>query len=402
MSFGSVSQILNKVSSFMKLSQAELAVLSSFDRIKKSTISIEGKDHHAWRIVHSNALGPGKGGIRFHPTISKNEVKSLAFWMSIKNSLTGLPFGGAKGGVKVDPKMLTKDQLEEISRSYIRRFHEFLGEDKDIPAPDVYTNPRIMSWMLDEYEKIKGRHEPGMITGKPVILGGCELRSDATARGGFIIFKELISKLKKKDLTIAIQGFGNVGYNFAKIAYDNGFKVVAVGDSKGGIFDPDGLNIHEVKETKDKKGSVIEHSAKEITNKELLEKDVDFLVLAALEDQITKKNADKIKASQIIELANGPVTPEADKVLSEKDISVIPDVLANSGGVLGSYFEWMQNKTGNFFKVCDLRDRFEEIMKENFYKVYDFSLEKDIDMRTAAYLKAIKRILEAESARGKI
>ncbi|MCD6368121.1 MAG: Glu/Leu/Phe/Val dehydrogenase [Candidatus Aenigmarchaeota archaeon] len=402
MVFENVSSILKRVSNYMGLSESEIYVLSSFKRIKREEIELNGNKYPAWRIVHNDALGPGKGGIRFHPNVSEDEVKSLSFWMSIKNSLAGIPFGGAKGGVKVDPKTLSPEELEELSRKYIRAFHDVIGENKDVPAPDVYTNPTIMGWMLDEYEKIKERHEPGMITGKPIVLGGCKFRGTSTSKGGFIIFEEILSTIEKKDVTIAVQGFGNAGYNFAKMAYDEGYKVVAVSDSKGGIYDENGLNIDEVKKIKSEKGTVIEFDAQKISNKEILELDVDFLILAALENQITENNVENIKARNIIELANGPVTPEADKRLFERGIFVVPDILANSGGVIGSYFEWIQNKTGGAFESSYLEERFEKMMKENYSKVYEVYKRDGVDMRTAAYSLAIRRILDAEKARGRI
>jgi len=402
MVFENISKILNKVSKEIGLSETELSVLTSFKRIKKVELSVNGEKYLAWRIVHNDALGPGKGGIRYHPNVSEDEVKSLAFWMSMKNSLAGLPYGGAKGGVRINPKNMTKEDLEKVSREYIRAFHEVVGENKDVPAPDVYTNSETMGWMLDEYEKIKGGHEPGMITGKPLALQGCKFRATSTSKGGYIIFKELLSKMDKKDVTIAVQGFGNAGYNFAKMAYDDGFKVVAVSDSKGGIFDPNGLNITEVKKVKDDTRSVVNYDAKKISNEEIIEMEVDFLVLAALENQVTSENVEKVKASHIIELANGPISSEADDVLFKEGILVVPDTLANSGGVIGSYFEWVQNKTGNIFEESYLEERLEKLMTKNFHKVYDLHEEKNIDMRTAAYIIAIRRILDAERARGKL
>ncbi len=402
MVFENISRILNKVSGIMNLNQVEMKVLKSFKRIKKEELEVNGKKYDAWRIVHNDSLGPGKGGIRYHPGVCEDEVKSLAFWMSMKNSLAGLPYGGAKGGVCINTKSMLKEDLEKLSRKFIRKFHNVLGEDVDVPAPDVYTNPEIMGWMLDEYEEIEGKHEPGVITGKPLSLGGCEFRGASTSKGGYIIFREMISKMDKKEVTIAVQGFGNVGYNFAQMAHNDGFKVVAVSDSKGGTYEMKGLNISKIKKVKDKKGSVVDYDTKKITNEELLELKVDFLVLAAMENQVTKENAEKIKAEYILELANGPVTNDADEILHEKGIKVIPDILANAGGVIGSYFEWVQNKTGNIFEEDYLEERLEKLMKANFQKVYNLHLEKKIDMRTAAYILAIKRILDAERARGKI
>ncbi len=402
MVFENISKTFKKVSDLMELNQVENKVIKSFKRIKKEVIEVNGKKYDSWRIVHNDSLGPGKGGIRFHPNVSEDEVKSLAFWMSIKNSLAGLPYGGAKGGVKLNPKEMTKDEIEEVSRQFIRKYYDFLGQDIDIPAPDVYTNSEIMGWMLDEYEKIKKEHEPGMITGKPLELQGCELRKRATAKGGYIVFKEMVSKLKNKDVTIAVQGFGNAGYNFAQMAHNDGFKVVAVSDSKGGTQEMKGLNISKIKKVKDEKGSVIDYDTKKITNEELLEMNVDFLVLAALENQITKDNVDKVNADFIIELANGPVTSDASEYLYNKGKTVVPDILANAGGVIGSYFEWVQNKIGNIFEEEYLEERLENKMKCNFHKVYNMHLEKNIDMRTSAYLIAVGRILEAEKARGNL
>lgn len=402
MVFENVSSTLNKVSNIMRLNEVEIKILKSFKRIKKEELEINGEKYDAFRIVHNDALGPGKGGIRYHPQVCEDEVKTLAFWMSMKNSLAGLPYGGAKGGVRINPKSLTQGDLERVSREYVRKFHEVLGQDIDVPAPDVYTNAQVMAWMLDEYERIKGRHEPAMITGKPLALQGCKLRETATAKGGYLIFREILSKIKKKEVTIAVQGFGNAGYNFAKMAYDSGLKVVAVSDSKGGISDLKGLDVNEVKKTKNEKRTVVNYEAEKITNEQLLEMKVDFLVLAALENQVTKENADKVKASYIVELANGPVTSDADEILHSKNIIVVPDILANAGGVVGSYFEWVQNKTGNIFESAYLEEKLEKLMKANFHKVHELHLEKNIDMRTAAYILAIKRILDAERARGRL
>jgi glutamate dehydrogenase/leucine dehydrogenase len=404
--FDNIKKSLEKVSGFMKLTQDELNLLLNHKKVSHAVLEVNGNNYDAYRIIHNNALGPGKGGIRFHPGVSEDEVKSLSFWMSLKTSLMGLPLGGAKGGVKLNSKEMSEKELEDVSREYIRKFHEVLGHDKDIPAPDVYTNSQIMAWMLDEYEKIEDEHEPGMITGKPVELGGLKLRADSTSKGGFIILKELLSlekkELRKKETKIAIQGFGNAGINIAKMLDKDGFKIVGVSDSKGGVKGK--LDIEKVIELKQSGKSVQEFSKDKITNEELLELDVDILILAALENQITKENADKIKAKYILELANGPVTADADKILTKKDIIVIPDILANAGGVVVSYFEWAQNKIGNLLEESFLEEKLEEIMKNSFNKVYELYKEnkKEITMREAAYVIAIKRILEAEKARGSL
>lgn len=373
----------------LNLSDEQVNKLLKFDSVQKAEIELDGKKYPAWRIRHNVNLGPGKGGIRFHENVSEDEVKSLAFWMSIKNSLAGLPFGGAKGGIKINPKLLSKKQLEELSRKYMQKFYKYVGQDLDVPAPDVNTTPEIMAWMLDEYEKITKRKEPAMITGKPVENGGIELRATSTANGGLTIVMEFLKKINKKDLTFAVQGFGNAGRFISSMLHENDFKVVAVSDSRSGIYSEDGLDIPEVIKVKDGSGSVSSYSGNKITNDELLELNVDVLILAALENQIRKDNADKINASFIVELANGPITSDADDILDSKGIIIIPDILANSGGVIGSYFEWHYNKTGELLS----EDKFKKMLKDNFNKVHSRSEKNNISMRKAAYLIAIERIL---------
>ncbi len=402
MVFENIKKRLDLVSKEIKLSDKELDILLNHKKISHTELAVNGKKYPAWRIIHNNSLGPGKGGIRYHPDVSEEEVKALSFWMSMKNSLAGLPYGGAKGGVKVNPKKLDEKEIELLSRAYITAFSDVLGQDIDIPAPDVYTNAQIMAYMLDEFEKIKGKHEPGMITGKPLELQGIKLREDATSKGGFIVLKELLKKIKKSNVSVAIQGFGNAGMFVAKMLFSEGNKVVAVSDSKGGIFDNNGLNIDEVVKTKIEKRTVIEFDAEKISNEQLLELDVDVLVLAALENQITETNADNIKAKYILELANGPITFEADQILHKKNIVVIPDILANSGGVTVSYFEWCQNRTGNILDENYLKEKLDFMMKTAFNKVYDLFSKNDFDMRQAAYIIAIKRILAAEKLRGNL
>ncbi len=401
---GVVARII-ELKKIMNLTDAEFDLITLAKRIVEVDLEIDGEKMPAWRIAYNTALGPAKGGIRFHPDVTEGEVKSLAFWMSLKNSLVGLPYGGGKGGVRFNPKNKSKECLEKVSRAYVDAFYQNLGENIDIPAPDVYTNPEIMGWMLDQYEKRVGHHEPGMITGKPVELGGIALRSDSTARGGYIVTKELLHHIEgiSPKPTVAIQGFGNAGLNIAKMFHRDGFKVVAVSDSKGGIFDETCLDINKLIEIKEKGKSVGEFLGKKITNAELLELDVDILVLAALENQITKENADNIKAKQIIELANGPIDIEADKILWAKKIIVVPDILANSGGVIVSYFEWAQNKTGNILEPEYLEKKLFLIMEDAWHRVHDLFQDKgDIDLRTSAYIIAIERILKAEKARGNL
>jgi len=403
--FDNINKMMNKVSDFLNLRETEKELLLRHEKISTAELSVNGKKFPAWRIIHNNARGPGKGGIRFHPEVSEDEVKSLSFWMSLKNSLADIPLGGAKGGVIVNPKKLTKKEIELLSRAYIRAFHDVLGADRDIPAPDVYTNPQIMAIMLDEFEKIKGRHEPGMITGKPLEVGGINLRGDATSKGGELVFKLLMKKLdlKKDDITIVIQGFGNAGMNMAKILYEDGFKITGISDSKGGIYNENGLNIGKSIELKEN-GEKLEdyEEAEKISNQELLELECDVLFLAALENQVTERNAGNVKAKYIVELANGPVNPEADEILFGKGIVVTPDILANSGGVIASYLEWANNRVGNVLEDDFMKIVFEKKLMNAFENTFELSNDNKVDMRTAAYIIAVKRILEAEKLRGRV
>jgi len=387
----------------MGLTDAELSILLSHKRVNAKKLFVNGKTYDSWRILHSDALGPGKGGIRYHPNVCEDEVKALSFWMSLKNSLMGLPYGGAKGGIKFNPKEETKETIEALSREYVRNFHEVLGQNIDIPAPDVYTNAEIMGWMLDEFEKIKGKHEPGMITGKPLYLQGLGLRGDATARGGLIILEELLKKTNEKTLRVIIQGFGNAGLNLAKMLYEKGHTIIAVSDSKGGIFHPNGLDINAMIKTKEETDTLEFKDARKVSNAEMLELNTDVLVLAAIENQITSANAERINTKYILEIANGPVNAEADAILKKRGIIVIPDILANAGGVVVSYFEWAQNRTGNILDEDYLKQKLEQIMTSSFSSVYNLSRQNsELDMRKAAYIIAIKRILSAEKARGNL
>lgn len=399
-------QRLQEIQALMQLSDAEIKVLSEPAQIKYAELEISGQKYPAWRIVYNRALGPGKGGIRFHPEVSEDEVKSLAFWMALKNSLADIPYGGAKGGVKFDPKKTDKKTQELISRQYIEKFYQYLGQDKDIPAPDVYTNSQIMSWMLDEFEKLSGAHQPGMITGKPVELGGIVLRSDATAQGGYLIAKELSSKLiAKKEIKVVVQGFGNAGLFMAEKLFNDGYKVIAVSDSQGGIYQEEGLDIAALAKFKTAGQAVSAWSqGQKISNAELLELPTDILILAALENQITETNAANIKADYLIELANGPISKAAEGILAANNKLVVPDILANSGGVIVSYFEWAQNRTGQILDEEYLRQLLEKKMKNNWQRVYQQyeAYEKKITWRQAAYILAIRRILAAEKWRGNI
>ena len=400
-------QRLQEIQILENISDADMAVLKEPVQVKYADLDINGKKYPAWRIVYNRALGPGKGGIRFHPEVSEDEVKSLAFWMTLKNSLADIPYGGAKGGVKFDPKVADKKELEKVSREFIDQFYEYLGQDKDVPAPDVYTNGQIMAWMLDEFEKKVGHHEPGMITGKPLEVGGIALRGDATAQGGYLVTKEMISKFlsAKKEISIIVQGFGNAGLFMAEKLYHDGFKVIAVSDSRGGIYQEAGLAIDKLAAFKNSGQAVGDWSeGKKVTNAELLELKTDILVLAALENQITEQNAANIKADYLVELANGPITYAADKILAQNKKLVVPDILANSGGVIVSYFEWAQNRKGQILDEEYLRNLLDQKMKKNWTRVYEKYQEKNgsVTLRQAAYILAVKRVLAAEKLRGRI
>ncbi len=405
--FSGVERKVVKIGADEGFSQEETELLLTPKKVGRATLKVDGREMQAWRIVFNEALGPAKGGIRFHPDASEDEVKTLSFWMMVKTALVGIPYGGAKGGVKFDPKEVSEEVIEAVSREYVRAFHEVLGQDKDIPAPDMYTNPQVMAWMLDEFEKIKGYHEPGMITGKPLDLQGCELRGDATAKGGFIIIRELVKEIgaDPNGLSVAVQGFGNAGSHIARMLYDDGFKVIAVSDSRGGTLNINGLDIHGTIKTKTEIGSVSEHGEGErINNRELLELDVDILVLSALENQVTAENADRIKARYVIEIANGPVDHDADGILGEKGVIIVPDVLANAGGVVASYFEWAQNRTGNILDREYLEKELHRRMVDPWKRLIAESggLKAGIDLRMVAYATALKRVLAAERLRGNL
>lgn len=410
--FENTKEQLDKALKHVKVTKDVIEILSYPKRIIKVSIPVRMdsgnlKVFNGYRVQYNTARGPAKGGIRYHPDVNMDEVKALAFWMAIKCAVVNIPYGGGKGGIEVDPKKLSMKELEALSRGFIREMHEFIGPDKDIPAPDVYTNPMIMDWMADEYGKLVGKPTPAVITGKSIEKGGSLGRDDATARGGFYVLQEAMKHLGKdpKEATAAIQGYGNAGSNAAKLLEEAGYKIVAVSDSKGAIYAPEGLHADSVLKYKKEKGMVdgvyykgsvctdIEHE--HITNEELLELDVEVLVPAALENQITRKNADNIKAKIILELANGPTTPEADEVLAKKGILVLPDILANAGGVTVSYFEWLQNKKNEKWDLEKVHKKLKRIMVREFDNVHKISKIKKIDMRTAAYVLAVKRLAEA-------
>ncbi|NOZ80050.1 MAG: Glu/Leu/Phe/Val dehydrogenase [DPANN group archaeon] len=354
-----------------------------------------------YRVQHSDLRGPSKGGIRFHPEVDMDEVKTLAFLMTWKNTVIDIPYGGAKGGVIVNTKELSLNELERLSRMYILKMAAVLGPKRDIPAPDVYTNPAVMAWMMDEYSKMMGHNVFGVITGKPVELGGSLGRDKATAQGGIFALNDALKKLELKPTTAAVQGFGNAGYTFAKFLFDDGFKVVAVSDSSGGIYNAEGLHIDQVWAHKQKTGKVQGFpGAKDITNQELLEVDAEVLAPAALAYQIDKENANNVKAKVIVELANNPTAPEADEILHRKGIFLIPDILANSGGVAVSYFEWVQNNQGFAWTRKEVNERLKQKMEHAFNEVYSRAQKHKVDMRLAANIYATEKMVKVMKLRG--
>ena len=356
-----------------------------------------------YRSQHTQVTGPAKGGIRFHPSVTLDEVKALSIWMTFKCALAALPFGGGKGGVVCNPKELSRGELERISRGYIRAIADVIGPEKDIPAPDVYTNAQVMGWMFDEYSKAVGRNAPGVITGKPLVVGGSLGRNEATARGCVITIQQAAAALglPLSDLTAVIQGYGNAGSIAAILLHELGVKVIAVCDSRGSAFNPEGLDPRKVLEHKQKTGSVRGFpGSEEVPEDEFLGLECDILVPAALENVITARNAGKIKARIVAEAANGPTTPEADKILHDSGVLLIPDILANAGGVTVSYFEWVQNLSNFYWTEEEVNARLEQKMVDAFRRTYAMHEKLGCDMRTAAYAVALDRLASAMRARG--
>ncbi|MDU0343384.1 Glu/Leu/Phe/Val family dehydrogenase [Bosea rubneri] len=363
------------------------------------------KSFLAWRCRYDDTRGPTKGGIRFHPSSTIDEVETLAFWMTFKCAVMNLPYGGGKGAVQVDPRQLSKAELERLARAYIQAFARTIGPDRDIPAPDVYTNAMIMGWMADEYAQIVGQAEPAVITGKPIALGGSLGRNDATARGGYYLVRHLAGELGLgDDMRVAVQGFGNAGQFIARLLAGDGHKIVAVSDSEGAVFAPNGLDVGALLSAKASGKSVLStvgsngHEA--IAADALIGVDCDLLVPAALENMIHEDNAAEVKARIILELANGPVTSEADAILEKRGVVVLPDILANAGGVTVSYFEWVQNRQGFYWPLEEIHDRLRAIMEREGRAIWGVSKDKDVSMRTAAYVHALSRLAEAIEAHG--
>jgi glutamate dehydrogenase/leucine dehydrogenase len=399
------------VATKLALSSAEINLLQRPKRVFTFTIPLR-KDSgemvflNGYRVQYNDALGPTKGGIRFHQHVDLDEVNTLSFLMALKCSLAGLPFGGSKGGVEVDPYTLSQAELERLARGYIREVHNFIGPDVDIPAPDVNTDEQIMAWMVDEYSKIKGRFTPAVITGKPLELGGSAGRVVATALGGCFILKELIKakNLSPSNLRVAVQGFGNVGANMARILDEWGYKIVALSDQNKGFYNPQGLDVKKILHTQTKKGFLPDEfeGVEVITNEQLFTSDCDILVPAAVCCQINKENAGQIKASIVLEMANDPVLSEADVVLFSRSIDVVPDILADSGGVIVSYFEWLQNSSNDYWTEDKVFRKLAEKITKAFEQVWEKSQQENCNLRLASHILAVQRILVAEKLRGNL
>ncbi len=408
-SFDIAVKQLEKAAKVMKLDNEALGILREPQYIAQVSLPVRMDDgkvkvFKGFRVHYNNARGPTKGGIRFHPDETLSTVKALSAWMTWKTAVVDIPLGGSKGGVICNPKEMSTAELERLSRAYVRALADFIGPEIDVPAPDLYTTPQIMAWMMDEYETITRRSAPGVITGKPLTLGGSAGRGDATAKGGMYVLKVGAKKkgVDLKNATVAVQGFGNAGQFAMTLVKEHfGSKVVAISDTKGGIYSEKGLNFEDVLKHKQKTGSVQGlPGTKNVSNEELLELGVDVLIPAAIENQITSKNASKIKAKIVLELANGPTTPEADEILHKKGVLVLPDFLANAGGVTVSYFEWVQNVGGYYWTREEVYEKLDKKMTVAAEAVLETSEKYKTDPRTAAYIISIQRVADAMKARG--
>ncbi|MDP4010142.1 MAG: Glu/Leu/Phe/Val dehydrogenase [Candidatus Shapirobacteria bacterium] len=401
--FQSSIEQLESAAKFLGLSREIIDQLSQPQRIVKVNFPVLMDDGNikifvGFRSQHNNARGPYKGGLRFSLQVTESEVKALSAWMTWKCAVAGIPFGGGKGGVVVDTKQLSITELERLSRAYIKAIYDVIGPNKDVPAPDMYTTPEIMAWMVDEYSKLVGEYTPAVITGKPIDKGGSEGRTEATGQGGVYVLEQLSQKanLVPQNTSVAIQGSGNVGYYFAVLAQQLGYKIVAISDSTLALYNPDGVDVNAAMEHKKQSGSFVGFTgASQITNDQLLELNVDVLVPAAVENVINEVNAGNIKAKYIIEMANGPVTPEADKILSQRNIISIPDILSNSGGVTVSYFEWQQNKDNQKWTKEEVLNKLKPIMVNAFEEAWAAMGKYGTDMRTATYVLAVKKVVDA-------
>jgi len=407
--FANALKQLKQAASYAKIPSAIIEQLKHPERILQFSFPVtmdnsEVRVFEGYRVQYSSARGPYKGGLRYHPQTNLDEVKALAFWMAVKCAVVGIPLGGGKGGITVDPKKLSEAELEKLTRAFTRKLAPFIGPEQDVPAPDVNTTPQIMAWVRDEYERVVGKKVPGVVTGKPLNFGGSQGRTPATAQGGMYVLEELIGKLKlkTKQITVAVQGMGNVGGIMAQLLHQAGYHVVAMSDSKGGIYNPKGLDVPAVERFKKQTGSLKNFpGAKPVTNAQLLELPVTILIPAALENQITGKNAGRIKAKVVFELANGPTTPEADVKLAKRKIIIVPDVLANAGGVTVSYFELVQNIQQYYWNEREVIAKLKPIMVTAFRQIWQRVEQLKVPLRTAAYVIALERIGQAIEARGK-
>ncbi|MFF2482133.1 Glu/Leu/Phe/Val dehydrogenase [Paenibacillus sp. NPDC058071] len=355
-----------------------------------------------YRSQHNDAVGPTKGGVRFHPGVTEPEVKALSIWMSLKCGIADLPYGGGKGGVICDPRKMSFGELERLSRGYVRAVSQIVGPSKDIPAPDVMTNSQIMAWMMDEYSRIREFDSPGFITGKPIVLGGSKGRETATARGVVIMIEEALAlrQIEMNGARIVIQGFGNAGSYLAKFMHEAGARVIAISDVNGALYNEEGLDIPYLLEKRDSFGNVTNLFPNTITNDELLELDCDVLVPAAIENQITEVNAPKLRARIVVEAANGPTTLEATQILTERGVLLVPDVLASAGGVIVSYFEWVQNNQGYYWDEEEVDRKLKQMMIRGFAQIYELHQTRKVDMRLAAYMAGVRKMAEAVRYRG--
>ena len=409
--YDNVLQVVQQAADILGYSDSDIEAIKYPERELKVSIPVrmdDGTTHvfQGYRIQHSTSRGPAKGGIRFHPDVSADEVRALAAWMTFKCAVVNIPYGGGKGGVVCDQTKLTENEIRAITRRYTAAIAPLIGPEQDIPAPDVGTNAAVMGWIMDTYSMLKGHCIHGVVTGKPLELGGALGRNDATGRGVMFTTHNILGKLdiSAEGTTVAVQGAGNVGSVTAKLLYQSGMKVVAISDVSGGIYNPEGLDIPAIlaylaADRRNLLKDFNEEGTIHISNEELLELDVTVLIPAALENQINADNADKIKAKLIVEAANGPVASEADPVLTEKGILIVPDILANAGGVVVSYFEWVQNIQSVSWTEDEVNNKLREIMDAAFASVWDLAQEKHTTLRMGAYLIALKRVVDAKSAR---
>lgn len=400
---------LERVAQILSLDKAVLDSLSQPERVIQVKINIKGNDgtvktFTGWRSQHNSALGPYKGGVRFSPNVTQTEVIALSMMMTWKNSLLGLPYGGGKGGIRVDPKSLQRDELERLSRGYVKAIYNYIGSDIDIPAPDLNTDPQIMAWFLDEYVKVSGKVDFASFTGKPVEIGGLSVREYSTGLGLSVIAKSAAEKFIGgiEGKRVIIQGFGNVGYYAAKFINEMGGKVIGVSDSKGGVINEAGIDVNKLVELKKSGGVVSSYEGKKVTNEQLLTSECDILIPAAVENVVNKTNASHIKAKMIVEGANGPLTADADEILRKMDVVVIPDILANSGGVVGSYVEWANNKMGEIVEDEEAKKLIISRMERAFSSMYSEHERRfsEYDLRTSAMAISIDRVVKASKLRG--